>query len=387
MNEVTTSTHIYLTIATTCFAWIMIVKPSIIVLGGEPNYKELTGNWSKIIKEMFKNLSIFTKRYFLILFVHIILAIVLPSIYFSENLSKESESSSFVIAKIAALMVGMLIREMFVIHLDVKKIPSVSYQEVSSEISSEIIKTDISEKSLYLKAFQIFMGGILFLNIGEAVYTQIKNGVDGKIIPGSIHVDYLDQINGACGGILMLLVFYMWFSKNRRFEIFSQGNILRLSSNFSAAFIIAYTLWNLLFVIQLGGEVPVFFFFVLTLLLPIIVWFFGYADWLQARSMTLLFFIFITLGMGSGQLNILPMYNKIDESSKTLEIPNDNNLLKNGYEHREFKIFLLVLTCIFTAVACYSEFKINNSNETSLVYPYIAFQREYKKIVENLKIF
>jgi glucose-6-phosphate-specific signal transduction histidine kinase len=80
-----------------------------------------------------------------------------------------------------------------------------------------------------------------------------------------------------------------------------------IDSKLSWMFIIAYTFWNFGFRIQLSENTSIIPFTIVSLILPVIAKIYGY-DWLQIRSITLLFVMIITFGINSG--NILPMYNK-----------------------------------------------------------------------------
>lgn len=300
-DKFTTSSHIFTAIATSCFAWLLVAKPAITLSG--------SGKYSK---------------YFLIILVHLILAIILPIVFLSSNLHLERDESTFVIIKMVALMAGALVREAIIIYFD-----------------STTVKKGIS----YSRVLTFVIIGLLIANIAEAVYTQFKN-LD-LVLPGSSEVPNLNLINSVVGIILILILVVSLFSTNS-IGYLNDGNVLRMVTNFGAMFIMAYTFWNLIFVIQIGG-VPVFMFFCVTLLLPIIVSMLGVADWLQTRALTLLFFMLLTLGMGTGQSNILPMYNTIDEDpSKTLDKSDELTKTQDNYG---VKIFLLVLVCIFTLLA------------------------------------
>ena len=159
-DKFTTSSHIFTAIATSCFAWLLVAKPAITLSG--------SGKYSK---------------YFLIILVHLILAIILPIVFLSSNLHLERDESTFVIIKMVALMAGALVREAIIIYFD-----------------STTVKKGIS----YSRVLTFVIIGLLIANIAEAVYTQFKN-LD-LVLPGSSEVPNLNLINSVVGIILILIV-------------------------------------------------------------------------------------------------------------------------------------------------------------------------------------
>jgi hypothetical protein len=302
-DEFTTSSHIFTAIAASCFAWLIVAKPAITLSG--------SGKYSK---------------YSLIILVHLVLALILPAVFLGEKLYDERSESVFIIIKIVALMVGALIREGIIIGLD-----ATSARSKNNGVNYSTILT-------------IVIILLLVANIAEAVYTQIKNISPSS---GPNEVDHIDLINSIMGIILIIILFMNLGNNYKGIGYLNDGNTLRMVTNLGSMFILAYTFWNMVFVVEIGG-IPVFMFFCVTLLLPIIVSMLGIADWLQTRALTLLFFMVLTLGMGRGQSNILPMYNTIDESHSAVLV--DDELSKVQYNYY-MKIFLLIMSCIFTLLA------------------------------------
>lgn len=302
-DKFSTSTHIYLAIASTCLAWLLVVKPGITLLD--------TKGYTK---------------YLPIAIVYIGLCIILPIIYISQGLYNETDEGTFIISKIAAISVVAIIRAAYLIY----------YNETNN------------------KDFRWFTWIIMFLfavNIFEAVVVQYTQR--DKFIGGPVDVPYIDVVNSVAG-LGLILVLIVMTVKGHLFGIEKSSTKLRLVSNLGPLFILAYTFWNLLFVIQMG-DVSTLLFFCVTLLLPIIVECVGSADWLQTRGITLIFFMFLTLGLGYNQANILPMYNNNDDyglvniDDKLVE----GNIIQQAQQNYYVRLGLMVLTCIFTFLALY----------------------------------
>jgi hypothetical protein len=302
-SEISTSTHIFISLAATAFAWLLIVKPFMTVVP-------------------LKGLG----KYALIMLMAIIFCIVLPSIFIGSKIYLEHKDNIFMIVKLVSVAIGVLVVIGILVYHDRFKRTSWVYSTVI----------------LYL---------ILAANIIEAVYTQLKNTVsDVSGTPGSLTpVPGIGIINAIIGIVLVLSLFVMVI-KGTRISSVSTKDTLMLKCSLSMAFIITYTLWNLLFQIELNTTNSTLMFFCMTLALPIITHYTGTGDWLQVRGITLLFFILLTIGMGRGSLNVFPMYNTIDEDTNVIEL-NDISMVFRDYW---FRLVILILVCLSSVYLIYT---------------------------------
>ncbi len=304
-SEITTGFHIFLAIAFTCFMWVCIVKPFTTLIGNK---------WLKYIP----------------IVTIMIIATVFTSIVIYEELYKNSlsEENNFALAKIIALIIPVIIREFFL------------FWHVSSG----------SRNFTYFTYFTII---ILVVNILEASISSYLNIKKPELdnVTEVPNLGMVSFINGCalCAMLCMMII------RGYRVGMNYDKNSLYIVTKFGPLFIIAYTLWNLLFVIQLGG-LPTLLNFFSTLLLPILVEYSGQGDWLHTRGVSLLFFILITMGIGPDESNLLPMYNISDEENRDIVIKTTYNTeLMKVQEMKEVKITVAVMSCIFVIFAMCNE--------------------------------
>ena len=134
------------------------------------------------------------------------------------------------------------------------------------------------------------------VNILEAVVWQSNHYTEERNV--------VDIANALFGVLLVLLLIPMY--RNKSIESGKDG----LDTKFGIWYILAYTTWNLLFRSRLIESSSTLIFFTVTLLMPLLAHVFNHGDWLVVRGAGLLSLVLLTFGLGSGELNILPMYNK-----------------------------------------------------------------------------
>ncbi len=302
-NDITIATHLYIAIATTCLAYLLVVFPI-----------------TSVFKENFTTLI----KYSPVWTMTLILYIILPGIIIHRGLYKFSESGedNFALMKMFAVIITGLGRELFLAYF--------------------VLSGNVSKNSKFYTLFTIFMLITLGGNIAEAVYNQISDRNKPEL-DNTTEVPELNIINASMGIILIIVLLIIVFKGHKIGVNNTSGNLYQITK-IGYPFIIAYTLWNLLFVIQTGG-IPTFMFFCTTLLLPIILEFCGVGDWLHTRGVTLMFFIIVMFGIGKGQENILPMYNNLDNRGIGTDFKDSLQLFQ---ENKELKIFLLTMTCLST---------------------------------------
>lgn len=278
-TELTSGFHIFLAIAFTCFMWVCVVRP----------YTSL--------------LSVKSLKYLPIIMI-LIIATVLTSVVLHEELYKKwlPDKSDFAIVKIVTLLIGVIGREIFLYHH-------------SSSGSSNYT---------FFTYFVMFFFMINILEASVISYLDNKENTTNIIIFSN--------------GLLLCVILCIMLFKGYKVGMKYDKTSLYIVTNFGPLFIMAYTIWNLLFVVQ-TGNVPILLNFCSTLLLPILVEYSGQGDWLQTRGISLLFFILFIVGFGNGESNVLPMYNTPPE-----ETVNDNT-----------KSFIMILSCVLVAFSFINE--------------------------------
>ena len=307
-TDLTTGFHIFLAIAFTCFIWICVVKP----------YTTL--------------LNISYLKYLPIISI-VLIAIILFIVIVYEQLYKNtlSDENIFAILKISTLLFGIIAREIFL-----------AYHAQSG--------------SRNFKVFTFFVMIFFMINILEASATSIISSMDTnkQELDKIQEVPNLELFSGIIG-ITLCVIVSMMLIRGYRVDMFYDSSSLYIKTKLGPLFILAYTFWNLLFVIQIGG-LPTLLNFCSTLLLPIIVEYSGSGDWLQTRGIALFFCIIILMGFGNGGSNLLPMYNVSpgEDRSKVIKDTYDTKLMKLQ-ETKEIKLTVTVLAGAFTAFALFYE--------------------------------
>lgn len=295
-NKITTSTHIYVSIAAACFAWILLCVPATTLLKNK-GYSAA-----------------------LICFTLFIYCIVFPSIVISNETYKSAiyGEEIFRLAKLLSVVIAVLITQSCLFY---------TYYYKKNETSS------------LLTACVYF---VFIVNIIEACVTSFKNYYYNKP-----EIDGVTEIEGAdlylcIMGIIMAIGLFINYYKGGKIGVDSGGSKLKLICNFSWLFIIAYTIWNLAFKIQLIEHPLVLTFFVVSLLLPIFTHYFGIGDWVQIRALSLLFVIYMEIGLTKGQGSIFPNYNSEGN------IPDKDDNITKFFSNKEFKTLLIGVGMIVT---------------------------------------
>ena len=236
--------------------------------------------------------------------------IIIPCIMLATKATNGSISgeNTFVTLKLISVIVFLLASQFFI---------SVKYSKGSEKWN--LVRTVVL---LSLFAF----------NILEACYTQFKNyRLENR--------DPVDLVNVFIGIGLVLILLLNFIRGSRVLVSSGENNKLTLVSNLGIWFIICYTLWNLLFRIQLIQNTSTVIFFAVSLLLPLILHFNGNGDWLQTRGFTLLFLMIVTFGITPGDGRIFPKYNKDGYE----QVIDDENIFTKLQKQEWFKYTLLIL--------------------------------------------
>lgn len=196
------------------------------------------------------------------------------------------------------------------------------------------------------RTVSIVLGVVLIINILEATYTQIKNGIEDT--------DQKEKVinigNGVVGAGLCLVLMYMIY-KNTNGLITIPKKTLELKSNFGWYFILSYSFWNVLFRTQLVQNSAVLMFTVTSILLPMLTHYLGVGDWLQMRTYTLLIILVFIYGLTPDN-RFLSRYIEDGydpEEEKDLWVVK----LQKSYI---YKYLFLVLAIIFLALTIYNKF-------------------------------
>jgi hypothetical protein len=258
IEEFTVSTHIIVSISITLLVWFLFAKPITRIGPGKT-----------------LNLMYFTMFIWCILFP----TIILITKTYDDSITEQSTGESiFVLLKFVSVLIALFAIQGFIIYNN-------------------------SYKKLNFNTMTIVLSLILIVNIGEACYTQFKLWVDDKK-PNKI----IDLINPIIGLLLNVIVIIKIFNK-KPMKISTTKDSIQLSSGFDIWFIIAYTAWNLLFRSRLGESTVIIIFTLTTLVLPLITHLTNTGDWLQVRTIGLLAYLIIILGITEGQGRLFPIYN------------------------------------------------------------------------------
>ncbi len=247
----TSASHLYIALASSCFAYLLLILPATTKLHKYP--------------------------YLLIYAIFFLYCILFPiiTIYTGAINTNISGENTFILIKFLSVIAFLLILLYFSVH---------SYAQTAMFKGYHIMSV-------------VFVV-LLSANIFEAVIDQgIESNLstyDGKI-----------NIVGTVIGLLLIASLFYSFPKMS----IKSTNKLQLVSNLTFKFIVAYTLWNLLFRIQLVENSSILLFTCVSLIVPIICHVTKTGDWLETRGLTLLLVMLLTMGIGTGQANIFPGYN------------------------------------------------------------------------------
>jgi hypothetical protein len=253
----TSTTNIFIAIAAACFAYMCLIIPAT----------------TKLIKH----------PHLLIYATIILYCLVFPimTIYSGSINTNISGDNNFILVKFLSVIFFLLVLLYFSVHTHAQNITIRGYNLMSL----------------------VFIG-LLAVNILEAVVDQgLRSDIttyDGK----------LNTVNTVTGVLLVISLLYMF----PVMSIKSTTTRLSLVSGLTMKFILAYTLWNLLFRIQLVENSSILLFLLVSLVVPIICHLTGKGDWLHTRGLTLLLVMILSFGIGYGQASIFPAYNKLGYS-------------------------------------------------------------------------
>ncbi len=283
--QISTSTHIFISIAAACFAYLFLIYPSTKILNGN--------------------------KYSLIVGTILIYSIIIPIImlYNGSIETNISGQNLFVSLKFISVAVFVIIMTLF------------------------LIKNTNGNLDYYMS---IILTGILCINILEAVVEQFYTSINND---QNIPIENNINVAGSVIGIILIIVLLY---KHNKMSVSRDNSQLKLVSNISIMFAVAYTFWNLLFRIQLIPNTSVFIFFIVSLLLPLFCMITNTGDWLQIRALTLLLVMILTFGIGKNNYSIMPMYNKQGYNQEL----DDNDPISIFIKNENFKIFLIVMAFI-----------------------------------------
>lgn len=299
-KEFTLTTHIVVSLAVAVFTWILIVKPLITIGPG----KSL-------------NYVIFTTMVLCIL----IPAIILISETYRDSITGEiTDSDFFVLIKFISIALTTLVIQCFVIYYF------------------------FYPKKLSFNFLTIVMTMLFLANIGEACYTQYKLWVD-DVKPNKI----IDLLNVVVGILLFVAVIIKYF-RQKSITIHRNKQYIGLKSNFDIWWILAYTVWNLLFRSRLGESTIMVFFLFVSLIVPLGAHITNTGDWVQVRLICLLVYLIMILGFTEGQGRIFPVYN-IQGYDK---IEDEKSIITKIQKEDWYTYSLVIPGLIFSTISVYT---------------------------------
>ena len=236
-----------ISISTSCISWLLFYKPITTIIPEKQGIHKVAYSW----------------------LTSGVWAIVLPSILIATDATNNSVTGEddFINVKLVSVALGVLLISGFT-----------SYSLIYDKNINNVVS--------------IVLGLVLIVNILEATYTQIQNGIQDTNKKEKV----VNIINGSIGAGLCLVLSYMMY-KNRNDLITIPNGTLRINSNFGWYYILAYSFWNVLFRTQLVQNSAVLMFTVTSILLPMFTHYFGVGDWLQMRAYTLLATLIFIYGL------------------------------------------------------------------------------------------
>ena len=301
-NQITTATHIYFAIASACAAWTLFAVPAMTLVssGSGHNFWQF-------------------KLILLTLFVYCIIGPIIMIVNESYKLDIYGEDN-FRLAKLLSVVFGIILIQCCLCYTYLH--PSKWAISVMTCVTYLLFIVNITEACV-----------LSFMNINKPEFDGISEVPQMNLLLGIV-------------AIIIILSLCINFYKGSKIGMDVSGDKLKLQCNFSLWLILAYTFWNLAFKIQEIESPLVLLFFVVSLLLPVITHYLNIGDWLQIRGLTLLFVIFVEIGLAYGDFSIFPAYNKLGYNQ---EQTRDSPITKfiSSYE---FKIFLIVMAML---TSCY----------------------------------
>lgn len=296
MNEcITTTTHVWLSLATTFFVWYLFVLPAR------------------------------SKNMYLNIFSIFVWGLILPLTTILTGASSDSttgeDDETFTVIKFVSLMVAIFAINSFIWYFYINK---------------------RKNKNLLTGV----LGFIFIANILEACVSQLRKYLDDQ----DIQRNWSNLFNSIVGFVLCLSVILRLY--NNRMDMVCGKTTVDLQSNLGWWIILGYSFWNLLFRSALGEAPVVLLFLVLTLLFPIYTQFTGNGDWLHVRTITLLAYLVLITGLSPGEGRILPIYN-----NQCYDEENDRSPLTAIQKTDGYRGTLLGLGAITTLVSLVVEVK------------------------------
>jgi len=302
-DNITTGTHIFIAFAGACFAWLLFCVPAMTLLGKDKTF------WSIA----------------LICFTIFVYCIVISSFIGANETYKMAiyGEETFRLAKLISLVVGILATQACLFYA---------------------YFNDGNEKSITILTICVYI--VFIANILEAAATSFVNYANNKPeIDKITEVSDTNLYTGIMGIIIAIALAISWY-KGSKIGINDKGQRLKLVCNFSWLIIIAYTIWNLLFKIQLIEHPLVLSFFVISLLMPIIAHALNIGDWMQIRALSLLFVMFMEIGFAKGEGSIFPNYNSQGNKEQY-----KHDILTKIFSHKDFKLMLIILGMIISILS------------------------------------
>ena len=245
----TLALHTFVSIATACFAYLMVLKPLTTIGPGKTLF--------------FSALTV------------LLWFIILPLVLFINGSADNGFGGEFASIKLISAAVALIV--------------------LQALISLRYLKNIISDSTL-----SIVIGLLLAINILEAVYTQFKSYQDEK--------KTTDLLNAGLGLAITLGLFFTL--KKEKMQIERKGRNLTLQSNIGWWWIAAYSFWNMAFRSHYAENTAWLIFFVVSIVMPVLVQATGSGDWLQSRTVSLVVLLIVSLGLGPGDWNIFSDYDK-----------------------------------------------------------------------------
>lgn len=295
-NTDTLGFHILISLAAPALVWFLFAKP-LTTIGPNGSLKLMTATL-------------------------IVWCVILPLTMIatgSTNLSISGETG-FVVLKLVSVVVIMLVFQAF--------------------IAAKYYKLEI--RTLWWSRVIVLM---FAANIAEAIYTQTKNYYE----PGAEAKHIVDILNPIIGVLLLLVLVGNYRKKEVGVKVDKQRNSIQLDAKLGTWFIIAYTIWNMLFRSRLISNTSSLIFATLSLGLPLICHFTGTGDWLQIRGVGLLALMIFTFGITPAikHFNLLPLYNKEGYD----EDVDEDNIISRVQDTEAYRYGMLVAGIATTALA------------------------------------
>lgn len=248
--------------------------------------------------------------------------ILLPIIMIATDATMLSISgeTAFVVLKLLSVVAIMLVFQAF----------------IAAKYHKKTIRSSLWSKAIVL---------MFAANIGEAIYTETKNYFE----PGVEERHIVDILNPMIGVLLLIILAANFWDKQVDVAIDKPNKSIRLDAKLGTWFIIAYTVWNMLFRSRLISNTSSLIFATLSLGLPLVAHFTGSGDWLQMRGVGLLSLMIFTFGITPVmyRFNLLPLYNKEGYD----EDVDEDNIISKAQDTEGYRWGMIVAGFLATGMA------------------------------------